>query len=119
MITWILGCPVDVIAVSVHVSDPGKGIPGIRDLKVAGGDLRLGRIHFVYLGVSKAELEARVRTRKPTISSAEMAESLKSYEQNNRLFRELADVEVDTTGLTRADVKGRVHEIKLDVLAGR
>jgi hypothetical protein len=78
MIAWILGCAVDVIAMSVHVSDPGMGIQGIRDLKLVGGDPRLGRIHFVYLNVSKAELEARARMRKSTINADKMAESLRA-----------------------------------------
>ncbi len=119
MIEWIIHCPVNVIAVSVHVSDPGKGILGIRDLKHSGSDSRLSRIHFVYLNVSKVELEARIRTRKPSVSSLEMAEALRSYEQNDRLFSEVADIEVDTTGLTRDEVKERIRMIKKSMASER
>ncbi len=111
MIDWILGRQVRYIAVSVHVSDPGKGILGIRDLKNTGDYDRLAGICFVYLFVAKTALPMRASARDPTTSKAILEGAYVGFEHNDRLFRDIAHNVLDTSSMDLPAVAAAVEKI--------
>ncbi len=116
MIQWILDRPVTYVAVSVHVEDDGKGIRGLRDLKLNRGDARLDQIHFIYLFATKEELKARARVKLGKQPDADVDGHFRGYDRDDRLFREFMDEIVDVAGKTRKEVTAEVQSIAYRVL---
>jgi shikimate kinase len=107
MLSWIVNSSSPIITVSVHK----VGLKGMARIKGTGVDERYSKILFVYLFCAKAVLEQRLRGQCRTERDLGSIDgTLNDFDEMNRVFRELADVVIDTTEMSPESVAAKVKQ---------